>query len=208
MHSRSARHNAALADHVLRDMFHARKRVFVDALGWDVPVVGGMYEIDQFDNPDATYIIITDAQGRHRASARLLATDRPHILSDLFPCLCSGPVPRSAHLREITRFCIDFRLTAAERRLSRNQLVSALADHALDCGLTGYTAVANCVWYSQIAKFGWDCSQLGPPCEINGEELVGLRIAIDTRTRAALGSRGIYAPVAFRVTAAQPEGAL
>ncbi len=208
MQFQSVRPTAASSDRVLREMFQARKRVFVDTLGWDIPVVEGMYEIDQFDDPHATYIIIADAQGRHRASARLLHTERPHILGDLFPCLCTGPVPRSLLLREITRFCIEPRLPALERRLARNQLISALADHALDCALSGYTAVASQIWYGQIAKFGWACSPLGSPCQINGEDLIGLRIAIDARTPAALASRGIYAPVAFRVTAAEPEGVL
>ncbi|HWU72384.1 MAG TPA: acyl-homoserine-lactone synthase, partial [Sphingomonas sp.] len=35
---------------VLRRMFEARKEVFVDLLGWDVPVLDGRYEIDQFDD--------------------------------------------------------------------------------------------------------------------------------------------------------------
>lgn len=208
MHHRSSRPTTGKEAHVLRDMFHARKRVFVDALGWDLPVVEDMYEIDQFDSPDATYIIITDGHGRHRASARLLLTHRPHILGDLFPCLCDGPVPRSPQLREITRFCVDPRLPASERRLARNQLVSALADHALDCDLSGYTAVASRIWFAQIARFGWTCSSLGSPRIINGEELAGLRIGIDGHTPDNLASRGIYAPVAFRVTVAEPESAL
>lgn len=205
MQSRSARPNSRTQDQVLREMFHARKRVFVDALGWDIPVVGGAYEMDQFDTPDATYIIVTDSHGRHRASARLLPTEHSHILGDLFPCLCSGPVPRSPHLREITRFCIEPGLPAMERRLARNQLVSALTDFALDCSLEGYTAVASRVWFGQIARFGWKCSALGPPCEINREELVGLEIRIDTNTTADLARRAIYAPVAFRVAATEPE---
>ncbi|MFO6447011.1 acyl-homoserine-lactone synthase [Erythrobacter sp. NE805] len=189
-------------------MFHARKRVFVDALGWNIPVVEGAYEIDQFDTPEATYIIVTDPHGRHRASARLLPTERSYILRDLFPCLCSGAVPRSPHLREITRFCIQPGLPATERRLARNQLVSALADFAVDCSLEGYTAVASRVWFEQIAKFGWKCSPLGPPREINREELVGLQIRIDTNTKADLARRAIYAPVAFRIAAGEPEAVL
>ncbi len=207
MHIFSARPDIDIADQVLREMFQARKRVFVDALGWDIPVLDGIYEIDQFDSPHASYIIVTDVHGRHRASARLLLTERPHILGGLFPCLCDGPIPRSPRLREITRFCIDPEVPWSERRLARNQLVSALADHALDGELTGYTAVASRIWFRQIARFGWTCSTLGSPCKINGEELVGLRIGIDAQTPADLARRGIYAPVAYRVAAAQPEDA-
>ena len=40
-------------DRLLRTMFEARKRVFVDLLKWDVPVLEGAYEIDQFDTREA-----------------------------------------------------------------------------------------------------------------------------------------------------------
>ena len=62
-------------DRLLRTMFEARKRVFVDLLKWDVPVLEGAYEIDQFDTREATYVILADEEGSHRASARLLRTD-------------------------------------------------------------------------------------------------------------------------------------
>jgi N-acyl-L-homoserine lactone synthetase len=78
----------------MRGMFAARKAVFVDLLGWDVPVLNDQYEIDQFDNEHARYLILTDGDGGHLASTRLLPTHRPHILDSLFPSLCAGPVPR------------------------------------------------------------------------------------------------------------------
>ncbi|MBW7947522.1 MAG: autoinducer synthase, partial [Sphingomonadaceae bacterium] len=56
----------ALLDQMHRD----RKRVFVDWLKWDVPVVGDM-EIDQYDTDDAIYIIDVDDAGDHVASIRL-----------------------------------------------------------------------------------------------------------------------------------------
>src|SRR3546814_18722515 len=72
------------------------------------------------------YLILIDGQGRHRASARLLRTDRPHLLGDLYPHLCDGPVPTGPTVREITRFCLDRNQTTSERRSARNQLVTAL----------------------------------------------------------------------------------
>src|SRR5579885_1097919 len=57
-------------DAILREMFEERKRVFVDLLKWDVPVLVDRYEIDQFDTEDAAYLVITGERGRHRASAR------------------------------------------------------------------------------------------------------------------------------------------
>ena len=57
-------------DSALRAMFAARKSVFVDLLKWDVPVVDGTFEIDQFDDRHATYLVLDDGQGEHLASTR------------------------------------------------------------------------------------------------------------------------------------------
>ena len=93
-----------LSDQALRLMFEARKRVFVDILKWDVPVLQDRYEIDQFDTTDADYLILTDETEAHIASARLLRTDRAHILGELFTFLCEEALPSGATTREITRF--------------------------------------------------------------------------------------------------------
>ncbi|KAK0359766.1 hypothetical protein LTR94_029979, partial [Friedmanniomyces endolithicus] len=120
------------SDSALRAMFAARKSVFVDLLKWDVPVLEGRYEVDQFDDLNATYLILAEPDGSHLGSARLLPTMRPHILDSLYPGLCEDAPPRAPDIFEITRFCLDRRLRAAERRAVRDTLVTALVDHALD----------------------------------------------------------------------------
>lgn len=174
-----------------RSMFEARKRVFVDLLKWDVPVLAGRYEVDQFDDPHATYLILTDGNGLHMASARLLETERPHILDTLFPELCAGPIPRGPGVREITRFCLDRRLSAAERRCARDTLVTALTEHALANGIYAYTGVAEPGWLAQILSFGWRCSLLGMDGDPGLRGLGALQIFIDADTPAQLRAHGI-----------------
>jgi N-acyl-L-homoserine lactone synthetase len=183
---------ARSSDAAVRNMFEARKRVFVDLLKWDVPVLNDRYEIDQFDTPHANYVILTGDDVSHRASARLLRTDRAHILGELFPALCESAVPTGINTREITRFCIEPTLSRADRRIARNQLVTALVQHALAEGVTDYTAVANLAWYRQIADFGWKCQALGPPRYIDGECLLALHIQIDADTPDDLKETGIF----------------
>jgi len=187
-------------DHALRAMFAARKEVFVDLLKWDLPVLDGRFEVDQFDDPHAEYLILTDAAGEHLASARLLPTDRPHILDTLFADLCEHTPPRGRAVREITRFCLDRRLSARDRRLVRNQLVTALADHALASGITTYTGVAEMGWLQQILSFGWDCAPLGLPVRYGGQLLGALRIRIAEDTPTLLAAAGIWSPVAMART--------
>lgn len=92
-----------LLNPLLKEMFEARKRVFVDLLRWDVPVIDDRFEVDQFDDEHATYIVVQGCSGRHAASARLLPTTRPHILDTLFADLCQMATPRGAGVVEITR---------------------------------------------------------------------------------------------------------
>lgn len=178
-------------DAMLRAMFAARKRVFVDLLKWDLPVLADQYELDQFDDPNATYLILTDADGGHLGSARLLDTERPHILDTLFPELCDLNVPRGPTVREITRFCLDPAQSSQERRVTRDSLVSALADFALTAGIDTFTGVAEIGWLQQILAFGWDCKPLGLPRQFGTSMLGALQIDITPETPALLARAGI-----------------
>lgn len=177
---------------VLRAMFAARKRVFVDLLRWNLPVLAGRFEVDQFDNPCAEYLVLTDADGNHRGSARLLRSDGPHLLADHYAHLCPAGIPCGPAVREITRFCLDPALGAAARRKTRNQLVTELAEHALAHAITAYTGIATYAWFEQISRFGWACRKLGPSGDLRSRDLVALQITIDDQTRPGLIAGGIY----------------
>ncbi|MGY4398810.1 N-acyl-L-homoserine lactone synthetase [Sphingomonas sp. UYAg733] len=191
---------APTSNKALRAMFAARKSVFVDLLKWDVPVLDGRYEIDQFDTEHATYLILSDRFGEHLGSARLLPTLRPHILDTLYAQLCEGSPPRGNHIAEITRFCLDRRLNARERRQVRDTLVAALVDHALAHGFTHYTAIAEMGWFQQILAFGWRCLPLGLPQLVDGSVLAALRIDIGPETPALLERAGIKADDTVRAS--------
>jgi N-acyl-L-homoserine lactone synthetase len=182
----------AASDTVLRNMFAARKGVFVDLLGWDVPVVDGRFEIDQFDDENARYLILTDDDLNHLGSARLLPTTQPHLLDTLFPALCAGPVPRGPNVFEITRFCLSRGLSGSERREVRNRLVTALVEFAIANGIATYTGVAELPWLRQILEFGWEAVQLGQPLPSGGRPLGALRIGITSATQAQLQAKGIW----------------
>lgn len=175
----------------LRSMFAARKRVFIDLLKWDLPVLAGRFEVDHFDDPHATYLVITDLAGVHLASARLLPTTRPALLDGLYPFLVAGPVPSGPDIAEITRFCLSRDVAAQSRLAARDALLVALVDHALASGIRSYTGVAELAWFRKVERFGWECRALGTPCEHEGRQLVALRIDIDAASRAKLAAAGV-----------------
>lgn len=186
--------NTRDGEHVaLRSMFAARKRVFVDLLKWNLPVLADRFEVDHFDEPNASYLLVTDPSGEHLASARLLPTTRPALLDSLFPFLVSGPVPQGERIVEITRFCLSRDVSARERRVARDTLLVGLVEHALANRIETYTGVAELSWFRQIQTFGWRCRQLGEACEHEGRVLVALRIDVDDRTAAQLACAGIRA---------------
>lgn len=156
---------------VLRGMFEARKQVFVDLLRWDLPVLPGRYEVDHFDDGEAVYLIVTDPDGAHLASARLLATTRPALLDSLYPDLVEGPVPCGPDIFEITRFCLARGVGARLRRKARDLLLVGLVQHALDHGIRNYTGVAELSWFEQVRGFGWECRALGAPRRHDGRLL-------------------------------------
>jgi acyl-homoserine lactone synthase len=190
-------------NHTLKAMFEDRRSVFVDLLKWDVPVLDGRFELDEFDDPNATYLIIANDEGDHLGSARLLPTTRPHILGSLFADLCAGPPPTGPDIVEITRFCLSRRQCAALRRQTRNRLVSALAVHALENGIRTYTGVAEMSWLQQILAFGWDCRPLGIPQRLECGMLGALAIEIRADTPDLLAANGIWDDVGEPVRIAE-----
>ena len=180
------------ANELLDGMHRDRKRVFVDLLKWDVPVIDDRYEIDQFDTERAVYLIAADENGAHRGSIRLLPTDGEHILGSLFPWLCDGNVPASSQIYEISRGCLSPRLRAPERLEVRNALTTAAVQFALLHEIESYTCIADSGWLSQILSLGWDCWPLGLPQKV-GRALTGaLQIDITARTVRQLQEAGTY----------------
>jgi N-acyl-L-homoserine lactone synthetase len=176
----------------LEAMHRDRKRIFVDLLKWDVPVIDGRYEVDQFDNERAVYLVCSEEDGVHRGSIRLLPTDGEHILGSVFPWLCEGAVPSAPTIYEISRGCLSPRLRAPERLFVRNALTTAVVEYALLHEIDAFTCIADSGWLSQILSLGWDCWPLGLPQKV-GRVLTGaLRIDIRSDTLQKLRDAGTY----------------
>jgi len=177
---------------IAANMHRARKRVFVDLLKWDLCVVDDEFEVDQFDNAGAIYLISAEPDGTHRGSIRLLPTVCPHILGTLFPDLCDGPVPTGPDICEITRGCFSPGIGAAERQRVRNQLATAAVEFALVNDIHTFTCIACGALYSQILALGWICEPLGLPRMIGGAMTGALRIDVSRETPRLLREAGTY----------------
>ena len=175
-------------------MFEDRKKLFVDLLGWNVSVIADRFEIDAYDGDDALYLIALDGDERHAGSMRLLPTHRPHILGELFPCLCDEPVPADPSTFEITRLCLPARYDARQRLATRNALISAMVDYALANGIDRLTGVVEASFRAKILAMGWRCRPLGPARKMAGAKLGAFEIIVKADTPALLVPNGIYSP--------------
>lgn len=174
-HGNSVRYQPQLAA-----MYTDRKSVFVDRLKWDVPVVDGRFEIDQYDTEDAIYLVATSPEGGdHLGSVRLLPTTRPHLMGDCFPMLVDGEVPRGPDVLEITRLCTSPRLEGwAQHNAVRQRLATALIEYALTVGISRYIMMTHLAYLPALLATGWDVEPLGLPKEIDGQMLGALQVNV------------------------------
>lgn len=170
---------APLLDAMHRD----RKRIFVDRLKWGVPVVDGVYEIDQFDTDNAIYLVASDADAKkHLGSVRVLPSKGEHLLGSLFPYLCENGVPVGEEISEITRLCTSPDLPRESAIRVRALLATGLFEFGLLYGIKQFTGVAQVEWLSQVLSAGWDCKPLGPPQDVDGEMIGAIIIHVHSET--------------------------
>lgn len=153
------------------EIFRLRKRVFHDALKWDVRITGDQ-EIDSFDDANPLYVTsISPASGKMRGALRLLPTLGPNMLADTFPQLLDGaPAIRSAAVWESSRFCIDPDL--AQHRSSNQVTVAAaelmcgVGELGLASGMTHIVTVTDVFLERMFRRMGCPGERIGRPKRI------------------------------------------
>jgi len=168
--------------HALMEMHRQRKHVFIDQMKWRLEESAGI-EIDAYDCPEAIYLIEAAApRAPVTGSARLLRTDRPHLMGDHFRFLCDGGLPSGADVWEATRFCPAPDTPAGQARhdlLAR--MIAAIMETALVFGVERVSFVANAALTPLAAKAGWDAQPLGAARRVGRDRLTAFVAAIDQR---------------------------
>jgi len=167
---------------LLDSMFRDRKTTFVDKLKWQVPVVDGIYEKDEFDTDTAAYLIAANREGtKHVSSMRLCPTSGPHLLSDVFPQLCDGEIPRGDDIWEVSRICTAPDLKE-DPRTARRHMSIALIEFALLYGATRLTLVSHMEYLARLLALGWECRPLGYGKEVWGQAMGAMEISVTPTT--------------------------
>ncbi len=171
-----------LSTKIMSLMHEFRHEVFVRRLGWSLPLLEDT-ERDQYDTPDAKYVVITDAEGDVTACARLLPTTHEYMLPELFPQLLgSCPAPCEAAIWELSRFATSVRQTHQGRILSLSKPTLELLDLVFEFSrkhnITRLVLVTSVGIERLMLRAGVPAHRVAPPANIDGKLCVALFIEI------------------------------
>ena len=175
---------------LLFEIARYRHRVFVEHLGWQLHTAGRL-ELDEFDHRDTCYIAAIDAGGAVIGTARLLPTDRPYLLADVFPQLMGdAPLPRSATVWEISRFsAIDPRspMTSPASTFASPlalDILAAAMRMASDAGAQRLISVSPLGIERILRHAGVKAERASAPREVDGHLLFACWISVDRQWRS------------------------
>jgi N-acyl-L-homoserine lactone synthetase len=175
----------------LMEMYHHRKRVFVDRLGWQLPAAGSWLEVDEFDHDFAVYLLARDPNdGSHLGSVRLLPSTQRHMLATTFADLCPDGPPVGEDCWEISRLVTNpLKAGGALAVRVHRMLATGLAEFAELNGVRRYTLVTDIGRVPALLAIGWPVTPLSLPTEFNGETIQALQIEMSADTIARIARR-------------------
>lgn len=103
---------------------------FVARQGWDIPNFDRL-EWDQYDTPRAQYIIV-EHNHTCAAACRLVSTEHPYMIEEVFSHLLPYDLPKTDRVWEATRFVVDADLSPDLRAMALQQLIIGVQQFGLD----------------------------------------------------------------------------
>lgn len=175
----------------LEQQFRLRHDIYIGERGWmDIARADGR-EIDQFDNDDAIYLLGITSAGEVVGGSRLVPSLKPHLMSEVFPNLAPGGVPRGKGIYEWTRIFVAPALRTPSRpALAAGLIYCGIQEYCVQSQIENLSIVCETYWIDRLASLGWKPQLLGPVYSHQGSDIVGL--ISDTNTSALNATRGFY----------------
>ena len=173
-------------------MFRQRKIVFHDQKQWDVKLVDGQFEIDEYDRDDTAYLMSFDAAGHLRGSIRLLSTATDHMMTGPFGRMFPDISFSSPAIWEATRFvALGGGLQPNGVSTAACEILLGMCRFGLDNGVGHITAVYDAGMARLYRRCGLTHVELGRfRTPAHGTVFVGLweiTPALETAILAATG---------------------
>lgn len=154
-----------------------RHKVFVETLQWQLATKDDA-ELDQFDRDDTVYVVAQDRCGHVNGCARLLPTDQPYLLAEVFPQLLENSSPPSTpDVWELSRFAaMDFNKPS---NIALGQFSSPIAVKLLQASIACAAAhgAKKLITVSPIGverllrRAGFRARRSGPPMVVGGHPI-------------------------------------
>lgn len=175
-----------LTPDIERDIYQLRYATFSERLGWDVETYGDQ-EFDRFDSLEAQYVIAKE-NGSLSGCWRILPTEGPNMLRDVFPELLDGnAAPCNADTWELSRFAV-VRQQVSSFGFSTLPLQMML--EAVRCarqqGVSSFVTVTTLAMERLLNHLHLRPRRLGSPMLIGSVRTVALTIATSGATEDAL----------------------
>ena len=151
----------------LAQMHRLRFRVFRERLDWSVQVQGET-ETDRFDQCRPVWLLLCGADGRIAGCVRLLPSQGPTMLRDVFGDLLAGrPAPARPDIWESSRFALDLpgpaQTAAGGIAVPTYELFAAMLEFGVARGLAKIVTVTDVRMERILRRAGWPLERLGMP---------------------------------------------
>ena len=173
--------NSHLYAEQLDQYFRARHDVYVKERGWTELDRPDGREIDQFDTPNAVYLMAIDG-GRVVGGHRIVPTSEPTLLSDVFPFLALRGMPRRPDVCELSRIFVVRERRGGVTGGVESYILAATMEYGLAEDIHQFTIVMETWWIPRLQEVGWNVRPLGIPTDIKGMLTVG--VAVDVTEQA------------------------
>lgn len=170
-----------------------RHDIYVKEKHWRPESVDGR-ETDQFDTPDATYILGIE-EGQIVTGARLIPASWPNLTTDIYPHMCDVKgVPDHDNWADWTRTFVVHRKRTASRRGILTQIFCAVMEYCVEQGIEYAGGIQETYFLPRLRMMGWRVMPMGMPRIVAGEWAVVAYIRCDDAAlagvRRILGARG------------------
>lgn len=168
-------------EELLDQMYRARHRLYVEGRKWRELAKADGREIDQFDTQSTLYFLAIGEDGNLQGGLRLVPSTEPHMLSAVFPELCSrGPLPSSPHTWELSRVFVCHNDRHDENGLLlKGKLMCGMMEFALQNGITRILGVSDSYFLPRLLDIGLNVKPLGLPRPYESGEMLAFGFDMD-----------------------------
>jgi acyl-homoserine lactone synthase len=172
---------------LMEQVHRLRHQVFVEELGWNDLASADGLERDQFDRPDTVHQICV-RDGKVAGYQRMLPTVKPHLLSDVYPELCEGPLPRGLDIYEMTRYCVAPGYREGRRGVGSvgSELMAGGVEWALACRVKKVVTQIEAIWVLRWLQLKFLVRPLGFETQIGNQRIVATVLEFNWATLQAI----------------------